>query len=309
MTLVMSLHGSDYTLMLSDRRLSCNGRMIEDESNKATAIITDDAKLACAFTGLARCGNFSTQDWLLEALLECGPPDHESVPILQRLTKRFSEEFRNNSDLRALPREAKRLALLFAGLHFAKEGIFHVSALLTNFSGFAGQGDLPYEPTDFVLREIEMNSPSRVGFTGAWSAITGDDVAALNGLLTTGKSANAVLGKAIEVFHSAADRAEARESIGGQLNSILIRSGRSDAIETGYHVRNASSVSYMANMAVLTSKDSMLMKGGQFYESDTDGNALGGSKPIVFPKVHRNAHCPCGSKKRYRKCHGKHTKF
>jgi hypothetical protein len=307
MTLVMSLFGDDFTILLSDRRLSCDGKVVDDESNKAAAIVMEDATLACAFTGLARCKGFSTQDWLLDALLECAPADFLSVPTLQRLQRRISTEFAENKDLRSVPGDLKRLAVLFAGFHFAPEGVFRVSALLTNFAGFAGPGDLPYEPKEFVLREIRMDTPSRVGFAGAWRAVSDDDVASLNKMLAAGNKANAVLGKAIDLFHKIADRPSSGGLIGGQLNSIVVRNSRPSPIETGYHVRNSSPISYMANLAILTRAQTLLAKGGMMHTSDEVGRLLPNAPPSVVPKVHRNAYCPCGSKKKYSKCHGRRS--
>lgn len=305
MTLIMSLHGPDYTVLLGDRRLSCDGRVIDDESNKAAAIVMNDARLACAFTGLARAGSFSTQDWILDALLESAPPDFLSVPTLQRLRTRISTEFAENRCLRNLPADSKRLAMLFSGFHYATDGTYPVSAILTNFSGFAGDGDLPFEPDNFVLREVKIDQPTRVGFIGAWPAVEEKDVAALNEMLFAGKPAKAVLGKAIELFHAIADRPSSHGTIGGQLNSITLRSNRSSVIETGYHVRNCSPISYMANYAYLTSKQTMLAKGGMTYACDPSDSSKPIGTPVAVPKVNPNAYCPCGSKKKYRKCHGK----
>jgi hypothetical protein len=307
MTLIVSLNGPDYVILLSDRRLSCDGKVIDDESNKTAAIDMEDARLACAFTGLARAGSFSTQDWILDALLESAPPDFLSVPTLQRFRTRISTEFAENRDLRNLPADLKRLAILFAGFHYATDGIYPVSALLTNFSGFAGHGDLPFEPDDFVLREVKIDQPTRVGFVGAWPAVQEDDIAALNEMLFAGKPAKAVLGKAIDLFHTIADRPSSHGTIGGQLNSITLRSNRSSAIETGYHVRNCSPISYMANYAELTSKNTMLAKGGMTYACDPSDPSKPIGTSIAVPKVHPNAYCPCGSKKKYRKCHGKRS--
>lgn len=305
MTLVMSLHGPDYAVLIGDRRLSCDGRVIDDESNKAAAIDMDDARLACAFTGLARAGSFSTQDWLLDALHDCAPPDFLSVPTLQRFRSRLSIEFAENRYLRNLPDESKRLAVLFAGFHYAPNGIFPVSAFVTNFSGFAGHGDLPAEPEDFVLREIKMDQQTRVGFIGAWPAVDKDDIAALNEMLFAGKPVKAVLGKAIDLFHTIADRPSSHGAVGGQLNSIILRADRGTPIETGYHVRDCSPISYSPNYAVLTRNHTFVAKGGMLFAADPDDPSKPSDTPIAVPKVHPNAYCPCGSKKKYRKCHGK----
>ena len=56
MTLLVTVYGHDYVTLLSDRRVSSNGIPVDDESNKAISLILEDAKLACAFTGIARSG-------------------------------------------------------------------------------------------------------------------------------------------------------------------------------------------------------------------------------------------------------------
>ncbi len=305
MTLLMTLIGSDYTILLADRRLSSNGRLVDDESNKAGSVVMEDAKLAFAFTGVAKVGTFSTQDWLLDGLSECASPDFLSVPTLMRLRDRLSKEFSSNRFLGHLPLAAKPLAVLFAGYHFAPEGSYAVSAILTNFAGFAANHDLPFVPKDFVLREIRADIPSRVGFAGAWPAVTDSDVSELHKMLIAGKGAAAVLGKAIDVFHKVSDRAKARGTVGGQLNSVIIRADPRAPIESNYHVKNCSPISYVANFAVLTKDNGVLCKGGTIFPSDEFGRPRPGAPPMVVPKVHRNAPCPCGSKLKYRLCHGK----
>ena len=66
MTLILGLANQQQVILISDRRLSCNGKVVEDESNKAATFNLQDARLAVAFTGLASAGTFSaicTQGW------------------------------------------------------------------------------------------------------------------------------------------------------------------------------------------------------------------------------------------------------
>ena len=262
MTLIMSLFGKDYVALVADRRLTCNGRLVDDESNKATALKFEDATLACGFTGLATCGAFRTQDWLLDALWEAAPPDYLSVPTLQRLRDRISHEFATNPEIRRVPLDHRRLAIHFAGFHYAPEGVFPCGAVLTNFAGFAGIGDLPTGPSDFVLRQVVPDDTTRVGVIGAWPAVNGDDYQALNSLLASNKTAAAAIGKAIETFHTIADRPAAAGTVGGQLNSVVLHANRSAQVEANYHVQKSSAVTYMADMAVLTRAEQLMMKGG-----------------------------------------------
>lgn len=307
MTLLVSLRGPDYSILLSDRRLTAGSKRIDDEANKATVVTFEDAKLACAFTGIARAGRFSTTDLLLDCLSDSAPPDFLSVKSLQRLRDRLSREFSTNRHLVNLAKSDKRLAILFSGFHYSSGCIFPVAAVLTNFRGFAGQEDLPFEPTNFVLREINMDQYSKVGFAGAWPAMDPVDVESLNRMLNAGKPAKAVINKAIDIFHRTADRQAGATTIGGQLTSITIWAKKNAPTETAYHVRQSSPIVYSPNIAHLTRKSTLIAKGGLVYQSDRHGNPVKDARPMAVPKVHRNAPCPCGSNIRYRNCHGKRS--
>lgn len=65
MTLILGLANQQQVILISDRRLSVNGKVVEDESNKAATLNLQDARLAVGFTGLARAGRFQTRRWLL----------------------------------------------------------------------------------------------------------------------------------------------------------------------------------------------------------------------------------------------------
>jgi hypothetical protein len=71
MTLILTLGNCDQIIQLADRRLTVNGRLQDDELNKAGIFICANARLAFGFTGLARTHGFETQRWLLSALSEC----------------------------------------------------------------------------------------------------------------------------------------------------------------------------------------------------------------------------------------------
>ena len=115
MTLILALGNSDQFVQLSDRRLSWNGSLIDDESSKAGYLSCPNARLAFGFTGLARLDSFRTRDWLLDALLECGPPDYDARGVLQRLCVRATETFRFHPVLRSSPRQHRRLSIIFSG--------------------------------------------------------------------------------------------------------------------------------------------------------------------------------------------------
>jgi hypothetical protein len=76
MTLIVSLANKDFVVQISDRRLSSNGRLIDDESNKCGVVFCLNARMAFGYTGLARYKNFSTATWLLSVLHDSATPDY-----------------------------------------------------------------------------------------------------------------------------------------------------------------------------------------------------------------------------------------
>ena len=68
MTLIVAAGNKDFAVLAADRRLTSNGKLVDDEANKATILACYDARMAIAFTGLATWGSFSTEKWLLESL-------------------------------------------------------------------------------------------------------------------------------------------------------------------------------------------------------------------------------------------------
>jgi hypothetical protein len=315
MTLHLTLFGSDYAILISDRRLSNNGKTITDEYNKATVLEFDDARLVCGFTGIATIGNikrptFSTQDWLLDALHQTASPDYFSVPTLQRLKEHCSKAFREHSSLKSLSSDNRKLAFLFAGFNYDGQSAcptaHRCAAVLTNFRGFAGVYDLPGEPNDFVLREIDMSRDTRVGVFGRWPAISPQDIADLNDMLGSNKPADAVVARAIDIVRKATSKQVAKNTIGQQLNTIILPADRSRPAQCAYNVHKASTTHYEPDHVVLTSTRQLMIKSAMIYASDASGNHAPTAPPIVVPKVHRNAPCPCGSRIRYRNCHGRH---
>jgi hypothetical protein len=73
MTLILALLNRDQAVLASDRRVTHDGRLVDanDDEYDKTAIVTfEDARLAVAFTGLAKQDASLTNEWLLRALFE-----------------------------------------------------------------------------------------------------------------------------------------------------------------------------------------------------------------------------------------------
>ena len=115
MTFILALGNREQFIQVSDRRLSWNGKLVDDESNKAGILLCKDARQVFGFTGLAKYGKFDTRHWLLNALYECCPPDYRINQIMLRLRERATRDFQFLPALKGLDPRRKRLSIMFSG--------------------------------------------------------------------------------------------------------------------------------------------------------------------------------------------------
>jgi hypothetical protein len=159
-TLVLSLADPQFTIQLSDRRLTTFptggvARVVSNEANKAGALICGDARLAYSFTGLAKAGAFDTRQWLRGAILEAAPPEFQIEYVVERLRQIATRQFRKNQDVARLPPWDRRLSVMLAGYWNTTLGCIPAGWIITNFQqNFdlgAGSPDRP-DPWDVDLR-------------------------------------------------------------------------------------------------------------------------------------------------------------
>lgn len=308
MTLILILGNREQYIQISDRRLSVNGRFIDDESNKAGVLFSSNGTLAYGFTGLARTtSGFETSRWLNSVLCECGPPDYLAYNILQRLVNRATNDFHSLPSLKYITPSDKRLAIVFSGYLTNCNPPLSVFAVISNSSAFA---DVKADGEQFEFKGKIENTPGGKDFAflhtiGFRAAITTKDKQALMTLIEGRKPARAIIGKAIEVMHSIADRPQSIGTIGKQLSSIIVSKNHPRSIETYYHSDVLTYKTYMPDQVFALSDQeicaNMGISVGALNPNDT--------QPIGGPKLPRNAPCWCGSGKKFKWCHGRGRAF
>ncbi len=307
MTIILSLANSEQTIQVSDRRLSCNGSLVDDEAYKHGVFFTANARFTFGFTGLAKWDTFETHKWLMSSLMELGPPEFQVKPILDRLADKATEDFANLPVLTSVPAKDKRLTIMFSGyLDFYSPPML-ATAILTNFLDVkTGQcSDIAWDKFKFVGRNEKTpraDNPFLMQIVGSPIPISQRDISLLEYLLTERKPANAIIGKAVEMVRNMADHPAAAGTIGKQLSSIILpraREPKCDVISE-YHTMEPKPIIYMTPMVVSTKEH----QGAYMAEVNIDESTI---PNIVFPKVAKNARCPCGSRKKYKNCNGKRT--
>lgn len=240
MTLILTLGNSDQVIQVSDRRLSWNGRLIEDESSKAGLVTCLNARLAFGFTGLARLGSFCTRDWLLDAIMQSGPPDYAVAGVLERLRGHASDIFARHPALRRSPRKDTRLSIMLSGYLYHHDPPLLGCAILSNYQNLESGQDDPeawdeFTRTTWSERRPLDYEPTYIQRVGNWHAMTRDDEVAFRDLLEARKPAHAIIGKAVELIREMADRPAAQNAIGKQLSVICIPRDPQSGVESGYY--------------------------------------------------------------------------
>ena len=307
MTLILALCNSDQAIQVSDRRLSWQGKLVDDESSKAGLLTSSNARLAFGFAGLARYGRFCTHDWLLDALVDSGSPECSTKEVLERLRTRLSDTFRLHPALRASHRADRRLSIMFSGYLDHWSPPLAASAILTNYQDFRRGQDEAEAWDEFRLefaseRRPFDGEPTLIQRIGNWRAMTKGDLTALRGLLEDRKPSKAIIGKAVELVQHMADRPAANNTIGKQLSVINIPRDPQLPVRSGYYSAVNTDVTYFADGVSMTPQGSWAHK--RMLLAKVRGTA---DSPFVVPKVGRNHPCPCGSGEKYKRCCQGHT--
>lgn len=306
MTLILALANKEFVAQISDRRLSNNGRLVDDESNKCGIIFCLNAKMAFGYTGLAKWGSFSTPKWLLQALHDSASPDFTIGETLERLKVVATETFNSHPSLRGVPRGQKKLAVMFSGYINLAGTIKPACALLSNYHDFTNNVGLDEAAEQFTVSYSSaregVSNPTLIQRVGNWLAMTEKDVAELRKILLEGKPSQAVVGKALEVFCEIADRSKSSGTIGKQLTSIVIHKDPNSGVTSDYSSDCVKRETYMPALVYLLPDQHMTVDNISVCPVDAD------TPPMSVPKVGSNVPCPCGSRKKYKHCHGKRSR-
>jgi hypothetical protein len=303
MTIILALGNSQQIIQISDRRLSGNGRTIDDESNKAGVLACPNARLSFGFTGLAKYGNFNTMDWLLGLISDAGPPNFQIYDILERLRVAASESFFNHPALRNLARHDKKLSVMFSGYLYNTGVPVQAYALISNYVDWQSGWAFDVVQEEFNSRYFSatpgVEDPLFIQRIGNWSGIRDADIEKFRSFLAKKRPAQAVVGYALSYLRELADHPGSSGTIGKQFTSIIIPQNPNADLEGSYHSNVVRREFYMPASVSLFPDQHWSIANVMIRPVEAD------TPPMSFPTVNKNAPCPCGSRIRYKNCHGK----
>jgi len=297
MTFALVVANADQIIQVSDRRLTgWTGDIVTEASGKAGHLLCDDASVLYCYTGLAFINEFKTPIWLMEALQAASRQNAQFRELIEHFAEIATEKFRIDPDVLSMDVRNRKLTVMLTG--YTADG-FITNALISNFQDFVNFTNHPVAQEEFAVycecsRDPAPANPTMIQAIGAFRAMTDADERELRTLLERRASHNAIRAKAAAIVADISSRHRAGGTVGKRLNTGRLDFQSPLAATAGYESDIVENELPMLDIVDGRSNSPGLMI-GQLQ--------ISAGAPVVFPKVHRNAPCPCGSGKRYRNCH------
>ncbi len=291
MTLILALANMEWSILISDRRCSYDGIVVDGDLNKTASLTLKGARLMYAFTGLAKAEGFATSEWIARSIVDCAPPDYEPVNILQRLADLATDTFRMHGALFKLEKKRKLLTILFSGYLDDQRPIG--LAEISNRSESS-----PYLASDtFRCRFLQYPSAghtaSIVTFgAGATSAMRPTDWDHLSRLAEPEMPPRAAIFSTVKLMRKIARRPSARGTIGDDMMSIATYRSVLE-VSSLFHSATSRNSVFLPTYVVATPTRRIAVTGIGLSVKE---HSLSGPIPS------KSQPCSCGSGKKQRKC-------
>lgn len=294
-TIILIGMNAEFALQVSDRRLSWDGSIVEDEHGKSFSLLFPDFRFTVAFTGLAKWGSFVTVDWLQTTLFNIGKTETRPVEVLERLKSALNHRFSSYLDLKMLPVEQRRLDVSIVGYNYTASPPLGLAAEITNANDPTG-----IFRTIFTGERRPLDKPwAWIGAFGNGAALDREKLEDVRAALREGKRSEAIQGIFEKEIRRMADDPRSGVTIGKQLDHILIHSDPNQPVVGGRGSAVVRPEFVMPGSVIIgPGGQSVAAKGIMIRPVDP------GAIPLTIPRVHRNHPCPCGSGSKYRLCHG-----
>lgn len=308
MTLIVAAGNEDQFVQVSDRRLSNNGHISDDESNKAIVFNCANARLAVGYTGIAEFGTFKTKDWLLEGLNKCALPDYTAENSLKRFTEKASLDFGRLPELKNLNPIHKKLSIMFTGYLYHHSPPLGALAVVSNFQDMDKNAVYNQAQHEFKVffREEKRPTNGKISLffhVGIMPPIPEDQRKLVVELVKERKPARAIENKLVEIIRILADHPLSYNTIGKQLTSIILPRDREKGAKSNYYSETVKYESFLPDQVYAVSNKLHL----NVCDVSIKPLDLKTTPPMSGPKLRPNQPCWCKSGAKYKHCHGKKT--
>lgn len=294
MTLLLAVGSPVVAVLTSDRRLVVNDRPYDELANKATYLVTYDARVAFGYTGFAgHLRGFASQAWLLDALARCLPPDFQIGPVLERLRTVANTE---------VPRNSCRFTVLFTGFRYLmrSEDVAEPRSIFACLTDDPAYRLIGRDPTAgrFKLVFLTATKPGNYSMSyiepaGTTAALVGAELEYTRQMVVQARPKAQVRNRMVALMRRAAAAPQSMNYIGPDYTSIIITADLNEPAHAEYHPpRNTRFPAPTTSTYYLPA-----------YVAPPGLTVSGGQVVPVIPRVPRDAECPCGSLFRFERCH------
>jgi len=298
MTFAIVGANKDQIIQVSDRRLTglSGGDLLQEDFGKVGHLLCDDASVLYCFTGLATIREFNTSTWLMETLQTASKKDRRFDELIRHFADLATKHFKSNPDVLSLETKQRKLTVMLSG--YKSNGSI-VNVLISNFQDFVKFFNHEEAQPNFTVYcespDIkDSENPTIIQAIGAFSALPSESVDELRLLLEKRAPHHAILGKSASIVLKVSEHHRSSGTVGKRLNFGRIDHSSRDVAYAGYVSDiTEKEIPLLNKIDARTHGADLLIRDFGF---STSGN-------IVFPSVHRNALCPCGSGKKYKFCH------
>lgn len=309
MTLIFALltKSSSEWIIASDRRLTANGQLADDDFNKAIFVANHHFKCHVAFTGLAQASRWNTQLFLEEETEKLVQLGLRSDEFTSRLCGALNEQSTKHPNFRALSDKNKNLTVVISGFGFQTDILGRAVAI--PFLGIienAPVGDPKgVFPKGTYRYEVKVLRGKAFGVWGSEEGIRNTDVDIIGSFLEKDKPLLVLRELAVERMRLAAERLEEEAAaipvrrgqkaligaIGPDFSSVIIRAF--EGADYQHHTLKETAV-----FSPTFISEGMIIKDAKVWASDL---------PIFQapPMFRRGSKCQCGSGAQFRHCHGR----
>jgi hypothetical protein len=296
MTLILGGGNSEYAFLVADRRITPCVQDDDEEVNKTIALYCGDARAAITFTGLARHHAFRADLWILSTLRDAGPPDYTLTGILDRLANAATRQF------------ASWWNQPFGGLAIMAAGFQHIgrhqsAPFLYTVSNYAQRRVAGFSGlTRSVIRDHFTVEAGDTG-TGCYMTTAGHTLALSERALSevadyirSRKPSRSVVAKVAAEIQACSRSKNGAGVIGPQCSSVVVPQDPMMPFEGQYHTSRPTETYFVPARVVVRPDEDLAVSQ---IAIRTRGRVA------ALPRVGRNAPCPCGSGKKFKKCHGR----
>ena len=295
MTFCLVAANYDQIVLGVDRRLTdTRGSVIAKDAYKIGHGVCLDASFLMCYCGIASDGKaFKANRWIVQTLIAAADSakSRQFFDIMPIFIEEASLYFSNK--MRHLKAGDRRITMMFTGYLKPYDDIFEY--LISNFQDFDTQVDYIDAWPGFRHKiQGPRTDHSLIQAIGQFSSLTEKHENDLRLMVTQKKPYHAIRSKVADVICDIARSQKSNNTVGEQITVATLSVEQPLAPIIWFGSNEVES-----HIPLIDTVD--LRAPGAPWATDIKLESSG--SPTIYPKVHRNAPCPCRSGKKYKYCH------